>query len=214
MGTVVHLDAHRRQREARHHPSRAARSAELFFDLADPASYLAAERAERVLGHVTWVPAVHLGARADLHPGVVHARVQARAAELGLPLVAPEGMLAPRGAMRVAVSAAELGRGAEFALAAFRLAFCGGLDLADPDVLAEAVAAAGLDHELAAEAASDASLDELVTGCGRFLAEHGVTATPAVRVGGVLLAGEERLEEAGRLSHGTPPAGLGTGRSS
>ncbi len=46
--------------------------------------------------------------------------------------------------MRVASLAAERGRGAAFVLAAGRLAFCGGFDLDDPEILAEAAAAAGL----------------------------------------------------------------------
>ena len=70
--------------------------------------------------------------------------VEERADELQLPLVWPEAQPAPgRSAMRVAALAAERGRAAEFVLAASRLAFCGGYDVDDPEILAEAAAAAG-----------------------------------------------------------------------
>ena len=68
--------------------------AAFFFDLACPFSYLAAERVERTLGAVEWVPVPGVGA-----PGWrAHARAAAlegafaaelRAAELRLPLVWP-----------------------------------------------------------------------------------------------------------------------------
>ena len=49
--------------------------------------------------------------------------------------------------MRAAHYASEQGRGAAFVLAAGRLAFCGGFDLDDPELLAEAAAAAGIDMQ-------------------------------------------------------------------
>ena len=59
--------------------------------------------------------------------------------------------------MRVAAYAAEHDRGAAFTLAACRLAFCGGFDLEDPEVLAEAAAAAGLGLEESLRAAGDSA---------------------------------------------------------
>ena len=47
-------------------------------------------------------------------------------------------------AMRVAHYAAQQGRGGAFVLAATRLAFAGGFDLDDLEILTEAAAAAGL----------------------------------------------------------------------
>ncbi len=63
----------------------------------------------------------------------------------GCPLIWPEPF-ADGGvrARRAASFACELGAGAAFALAAGRLAYCGGFDLDDPETLAEAAAAAGL----------------------------------------------------------------------
>ena len=62
--------------------------------------------------------------------------------------------------MRVAsLAAAEGGHAAPFVLAASRLAFCGGFDLDDPEVLAEAAAAAGLGLPEVLAAAGDRSRD-------------------------------------------------------
>ena len=64
---------------------------------------------------------------------------------LRLPLVWPDRLpRRARGRSRAAAYAAEIGAGARFALAASRLAFCGGFDLDDPETLAEAAAAAGI----------------------------------------------------------------------
>jgi 2-hydroxychromene-2-carboxylate isomerase len=60
---------------------------------------------------------------------------------------------------RVAALAGEFGRAATFVLAAGRLAFCGGFDLDDTDVLIEAAAAAELDRDAALAAAADARRD-------------------------------------------------------
>src|SRR5436190_24399587 len=97
-----------------------------YFDLACPFSYLAAERVERLLGEAEWVPAP-----GGLPPSQdAFAAASERAAALRLPLVWPERFPCfVRGAMRACVYAGDAGAGARFALAAFRLAFCGGYDL-------------------------------------------------------------------------------------
>ena len=133
-----------------------------FFDLVSPWTYLAAERAERMLPGGRWRPAtgeVLLGGRTapDPRDRVRREAAERRADELRLPLVWPEGWpMAGQAAMRVAAMAAERGMAAPFVLAAGRLAFCGGYDLDDPEVIAEAAAAAclALDDTLAAAAAS------------------------------------------------------------
>ena len=61
--------------------------------------------------------------------------------------------------MRAAAYAAEQGRGGEFVLAAGRLAFAGGFDLDDPEILAEAAAAAGIPLEDCLHAAGDFARD-------------------------------------------------------
>src|SRR4051812_32738437 len=167
MGDLVKLSE---RREARHR-RRAGRGrersrAQFFFDLACPFTYLAAERVERAFDEVVWTPAsADALRRSRLADDVVGAAAVRRAAEsraaaLRLPLVWPErfGADAPV-AMRVAACAAEAGRGAAFVLAATRLAFCGGFDLDDPEILAEAAAAAGLVLDECLAAARDEGRD-------------------------------------------------------
>ncbi len=52
MGDLIYLDTRRKARFRPPEPVRAT----FFFDLACPLSYLAAERIERTLGDVEWVP--------------------------------------------------------------------------------------------------------------------------------------------------------------
>jgi 2-hydroxychromene-2-carboxylate isomerase len=193
MGDLISLAERRNDR------SRARRSSgpAFFFDLACPFSYLAAERVERLLGGVEWIPTASLAAGDG---NGLRRRAELRAAELRLPLVWPERFPAPTpGALRAAARAAELGAGATFALAAARLAFCGGFDLEDPEVLAEAAAAAGLTLEQCLSAAGERALDASLEATTRGLRAQGVGRLPAVRVGGHLFDGERRLSEAAAL---------------
>ena len=101
-------------------------------------------------------------------------------------------------AMRVATYAAEQGRGAAFAIAAGRLAFCGGFDIEDPDMLAEAAAAAGLEVAEALDAAKD---DRNATSrssvAGRALWSEGVTdAAGAASTSSACTAGSRRSPRA------------------
>jgi 2-hydroxychromene-2-carboxylate isomerase len=98
--------------------------------------------------------------------------------------------------MRTAAYAAEIGRGAAFALAATRLAFCGGFDLDDPEVLAEAAAAAGVGLGEALGAARDTARDEQMAEEARGLLAAGAGQLPVVRVGRLLFPGEARLSAA------------------
>ena len=132
-----------------HSRSATAPPPSFFFDVADPFSYLAAERVERVLGEVEWVAtdgSALAGARPRgrrLHE--LRTAAEGRAAALHLPLVWPEHFPASApSAMRAAAFACELGAGPTFALALSRLAFCGGFELDDPEILAEAAAAAAV----------------------------------------------------------------------
>jgi 2-hydroxychromene-2-carboxylate isomerase len=142
----------------RSRPTRSLKPA-FFFDLACPFSYLAAERVERVLGEVDWIPtsagALRQGSNGrDAHG--LRAEAEKAALALRVPLVWPERFPAEcSSALRAASHAAEVGAGARFVLAASRLAFCGGFDLEDLEILAEAAAAAGmlLDDCLAATGA-------------------------------------------------------------
>jgi 2-hydroxychromene-2-carboxylate isomerase len=168
------------------------------FDLMLPQTYLAAERVDQMFDGVRWQPA---SADRVWTAGVPDARLaveaEERAAALGVPLVWPDRYGTPqRPAMRAAALACEMGRGAAFVLAASRLAFCGGFDLGDPEVLAEAAAAACIPLDLCLAAAGDADRDAALDEAGRRLAERGALALPALRVGRTLFCGEERLSEA------------------
>jgi 2-hydroxychromene-2-carboxylate isomerase len=197
VGTVISLQ-HHRLRRAQDGPR--ARRVTCFFDLGDPGTYLAAERVDRLSAPIAWRPAT-LPTRAR-RP---RAQAERRAAELRLPLVWPEvdGDTSPR-AMRVAAYACEGDRGgAAFVLAASRLAFCGGFDLADPSVLAEAIAAAGLDFDAAWAAAADARRDAPMREAGRHLAARGAVELPVLQLGRTLFHGERRVPEvAGALRGG------------
>ena len=125
--------------------------AEFLFDLGSPFTYLAAERVDRAFDAVTWTPACARTLRCRSLPAnddeiePIMELAEERAAALRLPLEWPERwpMQVPA-AMRVAHYAAQEGRGAAFVLAATRLAFAGGFDLDDLEILTEAAAAAGL----------------------------------------------------------------------
>jgi 2-hydroxychromene-2-carboxylate isomerase len=194
---LIDLDERRRRRILRTEPLDVS-DVQLYVDLADPFSYLTAERVERAVAAVDWRP-VCQSALARREPGAadlgrLRAAAERRAAELRLPLQWPDHFPAPvPAAMRAAAYAAEQGRGGPFVLAAGRLAFCGGFDLDDPEVLVEAAAAAGLGLDATLEAARDPRLDGAIETAGRRLLETGAHCVPALRFAHTLLAGEARI---------------------
>jgi 2-hydroxychromene-2-carboxylate isomerase len=198
MGTVTSLEDHRLARRTRASAARGGLArATLFFDLRSPYTYLVAERADRLFGQLEWVPASSdmLHAAESTEEGMRAACK--RALLLGLPFVSPEEPPhVVRGAMRVASLATERGCGAAFVLAASRLAFCGGFDIDDPEILAEAAAAAGIGLSETLAAAGDTSRDGPIMESGRALLAAGASRLPAVRVGRMLFCGEDRLLEA------------------
>jgi 2-hydroxychromene-2-carboxylate isomerase len=193
-----------------------------FFDLSCPFSYLAAERIERLLGDVEWVstPAFalepsHSRATRGSYSGGIRGQAERLAASLRLPLVWPERFPAevPR-AVRAAAHASEIGAGARFALAASRLAFCGGFDLEDPEILAEAAAAAGVPLETCLAAAGDPSRDPELHATARGLLSQGVRRLPAIRIGPRWFNGEHAPADAAvllraRAVYGRPLAPVG-----
>jgi 2-hydroxychromene-2-carboxylate isomerase len=202
MGEVIRLAERRearRPRLRRREPLRA----EFFFDLACPFTYLAAERVDRAFASVRWTPAsttaLRCGSLAADEPALVRVRLAAeqRATALRLPLVWPESFPADMpAAMRLAGHAADEGRGAAFVLAAGRLAFCGGFDLDDPEILAEASAAAGLTLGDCLHAAGDRRRDGAIEAAGRRLLSAGADRLPALRVGRALYWGEDQVAAA------------------
>jgi 2-hydroxychromene-2-carboxylate isomerase len=204
MGDVIKLAERREARRAMHAERRRERSrAEFFFDLSCPFTYLAAERVERAFDDVVWTPAcaATLGRMrlADDTDGaaIVRRAAEERALVLRMPLVWPERFPEElSAAMRVAACAADAGRGAAFVLAASRLAFCGGFDLDEPEILAEAAAAAGVVLDDCLAAARDTSRDGRIEAAGRALLAAGADRLPALRVGRSLYWGERRVGEA------------------
>jgi len=170
-----------------------------FFDLASPFTYLAVERIDRLFPDARWVPA----SGEALHRGdpwidpAARAAADRRARGLHIPLSWPDRPSeGARGAMRAAAHAADCGHAANFVIAASRLAFCGGFDLDDPEVLAEAAAAADLGLEGCLSAARDEGRDGAIEEAGRSLLAAGADRLPAVRVAGHVYAGEQRIAEA------------------
>jgi 2-hydroxychromene-2-carboxylate isomerase len=203
VGEVIRLAERRQARRTCTREWVAPARAEFLFDLGCPFTYLAAERVERAFDHVVWTPAsgnVLRGGSLAADPDAEAAiRVGAaeRAAALRLPLEWPESFPAEViAAMRVASHAAECGRGAAFVLAAGRLAFCGGFDLDDPEILFEAAAAAGLALDACLRAAGDRGRDGAIEEAGRRLLAVGADRLPALRVGRSLYWGEHRVAEA------------------
>src|SRR3954452_24466909 len=194
MGIVVSLEA-RRQGRTHTTVTRERARTSFHFDLADPGTYLAAERVDRLFPGVAWVPTSLATVRAPFggaSPWAGDDAVAARAAALRIPLVWPERHPAARpAAVRAAAYAAQQGRGAAFVLAASRLAFCGGFDLDDREVLAEAAAAAGLGRRECLQAAGDPSRDEEMEREAQRLVAAGADRLPVMRVGRLIFAGEE-----------------------
>lgn len=198
MGELIALTE---QLADRARPRAQARPA-FFFNLACPFSYLAAEQVERLLGEVEWVPVARTHVRGNESAPPDSAR--ARASELRLPLLWPDRFPAkPRSAMRAAVRAGQLGCGAQFALAAMRLAFCGGSDLDDLEVLTEAAAASTFPLDECLAAIRDARLDLTLDATARGLAARGASRLPVVRVGRSFFAGEAVLSQAAAVRRAT-----------
>jgi len=217
MGQVIYLNERRTERAQ---PALVTPPA-FFFDVSCPLSYLTAERIERKLGDVEWVPVdgaslrrdragAHDRAGAQTHPAphdgepaevhVLRTRAASCARALRLPLVWPDRFPgAARCAQRASAFACEIGAGAAFALAASRLAFCGGFDLEDPETLAEAAAAAGVPLEECLTAAGETWRDEELEANTDLLRAHGVSELPAIRIADQWFEGEAGLVAAGAL---------------
>jgi 2-hydroxychromene-2-carboxylate isomerase len=157
---------------------------------------------------IRWRPAAgstFAAARATPSRAAMRAAAERRAAELRMPLVWPDDW--PEGgavAMRVASVAAEHGRAAQFVLAAGRLAFCGGFELDDPEVIAEAAAAADLPLDEVLAAAGQKGRDIGMRRTSRVLLRRGADDLPVILVDQLLFSGERRLADALAAATATP----------
>ena len=197
MDTVASLDRYRAHREHRRRTARRGTRLRFYFDLCSPYTYLAAERAERVFAALDWIPVSSDALQCTtLLADEERDAIARRAQMLGLPLVWPCEPMRVTGAMRVASLASERGVGGAFVLAATRLVFCGGFNIDDPEILAEAAAAAGIDLREMFEAAGDPRRDGPMDAAARRLLAAGVDRLPVLRVGPALFCGEDRLPDA------------------
>jgi 2-hydroxychromene-2-carboxylate isomerase len=194
-----------------------AQAATFCFDLRSPLCYLAAERVlHRFAGRIAWQPVdlallpaadrfeafrCEQGAaafRCEQGAAAFRESVELRAAALGLqPLRWPRPFpFDATRAMRAAAYAQSIGRGAAFALAAFRQAFAGGHALDDEDYVLIAAAACEMHpHAVSAAIASPATARRLAQASERALAA-GVVDLPAFLIDGKALIGERELERA------------------
>ncbi len=214
MGDLIDLQLRRAQRAQ---PVRV--DPVYYFDVACPMSYLAAELVERSLGQVDWIAidgSAPRGGGADIGGDeLTRAVAERHARALRLPLIWPEPFSAGgTRARRAASFACELGAGPAFALAAGRLAYCGGFDIDDPETLAEAAAAAGVPLAPCLDAAGEAWRDDELRELGRMLWAQGVSETPVISVGehwfrgvaGLMTAGAQ-LRQAVSAQRPLAPAG-------
>ena len=169
-----------------------------YFDLASPYTYLAAERVERTMPGVQWAPAACDALRCHAFMCErARAAIARRARDLALPLVWPaHPRIRVAAAMRVASLAAERNQAAAFVLAISRLAYCGGYNVEDPEILAEAAEVAGIDEDEMLCVAADAARDASIEANGRTLVAVGAERLPVIAVGKLLFCGEERIAEA------------------
>ncbi len=211
MGELISLQERRSARAPGGGHASVARAARatFYFDLALPGTYLASERVDRLFPEVRWQPVCAETVRGgSLCADEAVAEAEERALALSIPMVWPDPFPADvRPAMRAAALACALGRGAAYVLAASRLAFCGGFDLSDPEVLAEVAAAASIPLDDCLQAAGDRARDAEIETAGRRLLAAGADGLPAIRIGRLLFCGEERLSEAVAAAHGAGSPG-------
>jgi 2-hydroxychromene-2-carboxylate isomerase len=182
----------------------------LYFDVGSPFAWLAAERAEDVLGVAPVFQPVLLGGlfklagRSSWALGDPARRVagvldiEQRAQLYGLPALRwprrwPGDYLT---AMRVAVWAQGHGAAEAYALAAMRRAFTQGCDLSLPGEARAAAADAGLDADAALAAAASPGVKLALREATQAAYDRGVLGVPTVAVGEELFWGDDRLEEA------------------
>lgn len=188
-------------------------SATFCFDLASPHCYFAAERAAAAFaGQLEWLPvslaalprAQHFDAfRCETEELIFREDVERRAIELGLqPLRWPDPFPFDSSlALRAATYAKSIGRGAAFALAAFRQAFAGGHPLEREDFVLIAAAACEMHPKAVTAALANGSGGERLQAASAEAAARGAYDLPAFLVGDEVLVGERMLERAAALAH-------------
>ncbi len=167
------------------------------YDLASPACYLAAERVLHALPVLAeWQP-VHLPEACDEE--LDRAGLERRAAAQGLQPVRWPGAWPPDSglAMLAATYAKQIGRAVAFSQAAFRQAFAGGRELADPDTVLIAGAACEMHPAALLKSAELRSVRAALARASDAARAAGVSALPAIQLpGGELFQGADALDAA------------------
>ncbi len=192
MGQLISLTDRIAERELDRQRS-ARGGAAFFFALDCPLSYLVAERVERDLGEIAWVPM--LAPRDSRWAHERFHQAKAVASSKRLPLLEPENYpFDARPVSRAALFASQQdGSGGAFALRAMRLAFSGGFDLSEPDLIAEAAAASGLSVDGVLAAAEDPSLDHALASTASGLRSRGIIEPPVISIVGGWFSGFDAL---------------------
>lgn len=207
-----------------------------FFGAMSPYSWFAAERIERLLPRALWrgvFAGAVFKANGRMSWGLTEQRAEriadceARAAAHGLgPISWPEPwptsdlLIAramifaerPRPAPRQAVvgdgavDRAERGDAKALALAAMRLAFLDGADLAEEDVVLEAGRLAGIAQSELRNALADPDIKEALRSATDDALALGVLGVPTIVIGEELFWGDDRLEDAA-AAHRSPNGG-------
>jgi 2-hydroxychromene-2-carboxylate isomerase len=185
-----------------------------YYDLGNPACYVAAERIMAALGPVGGIPewepihALSLGL-APLAPPDPEALAKTIAGyglqPLRLPVAWPPDSAF---AMRVATYAKGGGRAVAFSLAAFRQVFAGGRDLGDEGTVLIAAAACEMHPTAVLKGAGLRSVGASLERAGERAQRAGVTALPAIEVAGCTFCGEGALAQATEALAGAQDSAL------
>ena len=187
--------------------SSTAEQPRLYFDLASPEAYLAAERSHAVLGVVPeWVPVSLAGlAAGEVGPfrcaeevAAYREDVDRRARAYGLMALRWPAEFPPdsQWAMLVATYAKQIGRVVAFSQAAFRQVYAAGRDLGDRDTVLLAGAAAEMHPAAVIKGTGLASVRRRLDDATAAAAAAGVLDVPAVRVGDRVFHGDAELAAA------------------
>jgi 2-hydroxychromene-2-carboxylate isomerase len=181
-----------------------------YFDIGSPYAYLAGERLHTVLPEpVRWQPVLlgglfRLAGRSSWALGDAERRqrgmaeIERRARSYGLPPLRwpdpwPTDYLV---AMRATTFAFSIGKGREFAFAAWRSAFQHGVELSVPQRVFDLAAAVGLTREALAAGSADPAIKRALRDATDAAQARGVFGVPTVAVGEELFWGDDRLEDA------------------
>ena len=186
-----------------------------YFDFNSPYAYLASLRIGELIPGAEWKPfgyaillaqAGRLEEAMSADPAAVLEIVQARAAERGLPPIAPpppwpfeSWSLAP---LRAAVVAQDQDALVEFSAAAFHKQFAEGRPLADVETVRAAASDAGLDPDAIEEGIGRPEIKQRLKDNTQEAIARGVSGIPTVAVGDELFWGDDRLDEAAAAAAG------------